>query len=254
MKYIILIASLFWVTINYAQHPQDNHQKIMNKISKETPQDTISIAVLLYNNVVLQDFAGPMEVFGKAKKLTKGKYKIFTVGLTSGEIHSENNLLQIKPDYTVDHFPKADYVLIPGGSMPIIEELMKNEKLSSYIKEWYASSSTKVVSVCTAAYLLANTGILDGKSATTHFFVADDFEEQFPKVKLIRDVRFVDEGTLITSSGVTSGIDAALYIVEKHSGKKIQEMISRALQYNYGENEKWPVAPHGMRYRSKRNN
>jgi len=226
----------------------------MNKISEEIPQDTITIAVLLYNNVVLQDFAGPMEVFSKAEKLTRGKYKMFTVGLTSGEIHSENNLLQIKPDYTVDYFPKADYVVIPGGSMQVIEELMKNEKLSTYIKEWNASSSTKVVSICTAAYLLANTGILDGKSATTHFFVADDFEEQFQKVNLIRDVRFVDEGTFITSSGVTSGIDAALYIVEKQSGKKIQEMISRALQYNYIINEKWPIAPNGMRYRNKKDN
>ncbi len=237
-----------------AQQKPEAHQLKMDKVSdKVEKQDTVKIAVVLYNNIVLQDFAGPMEVFSKAKNLTKGKYKIFTVGLDAKEIYTENNLLKIQADYTLEKFPKSDYIIIPGASMPTIKELMNNEKLKSSIIQWNENPETTVVSVCTASYLLANSGILNRKKATTHYFVADDFEEHYPKIQLIRNVRFVDEGKMMTSSGITSGIDAALHIVEQNSGEMIRAMINRALQYNFGENENWPIAPNGMRYQSEKN-
>lgn len=234
-----------------AQQKKETHQQKMDNISKNAQKDTISIAVLLYNNVVLQDFAGPIEVFSKAQNLTKGKYKTFTFGLESEDIYTENNMLKMKADYTLDNLPKADYIIIPGASMPVIQELMKNEKLKKFIQQQNTNISSKIVSICTASYLLANSGILDGKKATTHYFVADDFEEKFQNIKLIRNVRFVDEGKIITSSGITSGIDAALYIVGENSGNKIRDMINRALQYTYEQNEPWPVVPSGMNYRSQ---
>lgn len=238
--------------MNYAQVSKSNHQQKMNTLSQTVQQDTVSIAVLLYDNIVLEDFAGPMEVFSKAQSLTKGKYKTFTVSLKSKDIHTENDLLKITTDYSLNNFPKADYILIPGASMPVIKNLMKDNTLKTFLQQENADPKTKIVSVCTASYLLANAEILNGKKATTHFFVADDFEEQYPKIQLIRNVRYVNEGKIITSSGVTSGIDAALYIVGLHSGKMIQGMINRALQYTYSENEKWPVAPNGMRYKSEK--
>ncbi len=234
----------------YAQQHRDSHQQKMNSIVQE--KDTISIAILLYDNVVLQDFSGPMEVFDKAQNLTKGKYKTFTIGLKSKEIHTENSLLKITTDYTLRDFTKADYIIIPGASMPVIKELMTDKILTKFIQRENTKVKTKIVSVCTASYLLANAGILDGKKATTHYFVAEDFREQYPNVQLVQNVRYVDQGKIITSSGVTSGIDAALYIVGQHSGEMIQGMINRALQYTYGQNEIWPIAPQGMRYRSEK--
>ena len=252
MKKVITLLFSFFGLMIYAQIPISNHQQKMKEISEKIQQDTVKIAILLYDNVVLQDFAGPIEVFSKAQNLTKGKYKTFTVGLKSKNIHTENNLLNITADYLLNDFPKADYVLIPGASMPVIKSLMKDETLKDFIQQANANQNSKMISICTASYLLANAGVLDGKNATTHYFVADDFEEQYPKIQLIRNVRYVDEGKIITSSGVTSGIDAALYIVGLHSGKMIQGMINRALQYTYSENEKWPVAPNGMRYKSEK--
>lgn len=252
MKKLLKLTFSFFGLILYAQISTENHLKQMNDISNINKQDTITVAVLLYDDVVLQDFAGPIEVFDKAQNLTKGKFRTFTVGLSSKEIHTENNLLKITADYTLEHFPKADYIIIPGASMPIIQKLTENELLTSFLKKENADPKTKIVSVCTASYLLAKAGILDGKKATTHYFVADDFEEQYPKIQLVRNVRFVDEGKIITSSGVTSGIDAALHIVGQHSGETIQGMINRALQYTYGQNETWPTAPKGMRYRSEK--
>ncbi|WP_313374377.1 DJ-1/PfpI family protein [Chishuiella sp.] len=247
MKYILL---MILSTNLYAQQHRDSHQQKMNSIVQE--KDTISIAILLYDNVVLQDFSGPMEVFDKAQNLTKGKYKTFTIGLKSKEIHTENSLLKITTDYTLRDFTKADYIIIPGASMPVIKELMTDKILTKFIQRENTKVKTKIVSVCTASYLLANAGILDGKKATTHYFVAEDFREQYPNVQLVQNVRYVDQGKIITSSGVTSGIDAALYIVGQHSGEMIQGMINRALQYTYGQNEIWPIAPQGMRYRSEK--
>jgi transcriptional regulator GlxA family with amidase domain len=252
MKKIITFLFSFFGLMIYAQIPTSNHQQKMNKISEKIQQDTVKIAILLYDNVVLQDFAGPIEVFSKAQNLTKGKYKTFTVGLKSKNIYTENNLLNITADYLLNDSPKADYVLIPGASMPVIQSLMKDETLKDFILQANANQNSKMISICTASYLLANAGVLDGKNATTHYFVADDFEEQYPKIQLIRNVRYVDGGKIITSSGVTSGIDATLYIVGLHSGKKIQGMINRSLQYSYSEKEKWPVAPNGMRYKSEK--
>lgn len=233
----------------YAKYAPESHSQKMDAIAKAAQQDTVKIAILLYNDITIQDFAGPLEVFSKAKNLTKGKYKTFTVGLSSGRIVSENSLLKIQPDYPIENFPAADYVIIPGASMPVINELMKDEKLNLYINKWNTDPNIKLVSICTASYLLANTGILNDRKATTHYYVADDFAETYPKVQLIRDVRYVDERKIITASGVTSGIDAALYIVGQHSGEPIQAMINRALQYNYSTNEKWPVPAKGMKYR-----
>jgi len=135
--------------------------------------------------------------------------------------------------------------------MPVVKGLMKDEKLKSFINEWNTNPETKIVSICTASYILATSAILNGKTATTHYFVADNFEEQYPKIQVIRNVRYIEEDKVIASSGVTSGIDAALYIVGQHSGEIIQGMINRALQYNCGKNEKWTEAPNGIWYRSE---
>lgn len=241
MKYLILILLV---------HLNLSAQEIKNPSSPDMKNDTLNIAVLLYDNVVLQDFSGPMEVFSKAKSLTHGEYNIYTVGLHSKNISTENDLLKVTTDYTLDNFPAADYIIIPGANMKIIEGLENNKVLADFIRKENSNPSTKIVSICTASYLLAYSGILNDKKATTHYFVADDFSKKFPQITLIRDVRFVDEGKVITSSGITSGIDAALYIVGLRSGEKIQEMINRALQYNYGENNKWPTAMKNMSYKS----
>lgn len=242
MKYSILIF-LIHFSLNAQKNKYSSFENIKN--------DTINIAVLLYDNVVLQDFSGPIEVFSKAKNLTDGKYNIFTIGLDSRNISTENKLVKITTDYTLNNFPPADYVIIPGANMKVIEELKNNHSLIDFIKKENNNPYSKIVSICTASYLLAYSNILNNKMATTHYFVAHDFSEKFPEVKLIRDVRFVDEGKIITSSGITSGIDVELYIVGLHSGKRIQEMINNALQYNYGHNQKWPTPKKGMKYKSK---
>lgn len=229
---------------------QVNHAETMDEIGRATDAShkLIKIAVLVYDDIVLQDFAGPMEVFSKARNLTHGKYEVFTVGLFEGPVETENGLLEVIPDFTISNMPHADFLIVPGASMPVIEEMLQKETLHDFLVDWSSRDDTTTVSICTASYLLADTGLLNGARATTHYFVADDFSSRFPEIKVIRDIRFVDAGRFLTSSGVTSGIDAALHIVGENSGVRFRDMISRALQYEYHVEDAWPVAPNGMRY------
>ena len=143
--------------------------------------------------------------------------------------------------------PEIDYFIIPGASMSTINNLVNEKPLINFIKN-SSDEDTTLVSICTGSYLLASTGLLNDKRATTHYFVADDFSKQFKAIDVVKDVRFVDEGKFITSSGITSGIDASLHIVGQNSGLKIRGMIERALQYSFHQEEDWPVAPNGMKY------
>ena len=162
-----------------------NHNKMMDSITKSTESEIEiqKIAILIYQDVVLQDFAGPIEVFSKAKKLTKGKYEIFTVALDTSIIKTENNIIKLKPDYTITNMPDANYLIIPGASMPVINTLVENNTFTNFITDWNHKEKTKTVSICTGSYLLANTKALDHKKATTHYFVADDFSKQYPQIK-----------------------------------------------------------------------
>lgn len=249
-----LCAFLLLVVTGYGHADQirsaQSHQHTMDTIAEQAQQDqaTVSIAVLVYNDVVLQDIAGPIEVFSKAKKLTGGQYQFFTVGLNEGPVAAEQHTLQFTPDYSLATMPEADYLIIPGASMPVIDKLMQSQQLADFLANWLRQTDNKIVSVCTGAYLLANTGALNGKKATTHFFVADDFAARFPEVELVRHVRFVEDQPFISSSGVTSGIDAALYIIGKESNPTLRDMIARALQYNHRQYEDWPVAAKDMHF------
>ncbi|MEM8860941.1 MAG: DJ-1/PfpI family protein [Chloroflexota bacterium] len=223
----------------------------MTKHHNSYSKDSISLAVLIYPGVVLQDFAGPLEVFSKAKNLSKGKYRTFTVAESLDVVKTENNTVSISPDYTLENMPDADYLIIPGGNMKIVNQLVEDETYNQFIVRWDEKPRAKVVSICTGAYILAGSGLLNGKKATTHFFVADDFSQAFPLVELVRDVRFVEDGRYITSSGITSGIDAALHIVDSLSGRQMRASIARALQHQFHNEEDWPVSPSGGKYSRK---
>lgn len=256
MKKILILFITFSLLISFQPIARavDEHELKMKMIADSVQQmhSDITIAVLLYDGIVLQDFAGPMDVFSKAKNLTKGKYHVFTVAVDNSIVTTENHFLTITPDYSFATMPDADYLILPGASMPVMNALIEQDDLKTLITDWNNRENTKTVSICTAAYLLANSGVLNNKKATTHYFVADDFSKQFPNIDVIRDVRFVDEGKYITSSGVTSGIDVALYIVGQNSGEHLKSMIGRALQYQFHEQEDWPKSQYGMKYERKK--
>lgn len=210
-------------------------------------QKTINVAILLYPGMELQDFAGPTDVFVKAGEVTRGQYNVYTVAFNKEMVYTEAHKIGIQPAYDIHTMPKPNVLVIPGAPMTVIDSLSKDSSLLSFLR--YSRDSVDVtMSVCTGAYLLGSAGVLDHHHATTHFFVADDFEETFPAVKVVRAVRYVDEGNIITTSGVTSGIDGALHLVERYSGEQLAGMTARGMQYTPHKEETWPVSPAGMKY------
>lgn len=182
-----------------------------------------TICFYLQNGVEILDLAGPMEAFAFAG------FKIFTVSKTQDPILAQG-ILKIIPDFSIQNAPDADILVVLGGNTPVayndpevISWILSREKQTEHF-----------FSVCSGAFILAKAGLLDGFTATTFHSRIDELREAFPKVKVLSKVRFVDNGRVITTAGVSAGIDGALHLISKIKGEKVtQEVV------DYMEYEKW---------------
>jgi len=181
-----------------------------------------NVAIFIHNGVEILDFAGPSEVFAS----TEG-FNVYTVSLTNEPIISQG-FIKITPTYSLANCPKPDIVVLPGGNTgPFIE----NKPLIDWIKN--ASTQAEVMlSVCTGAGLLAKAGLLDGKQATTFHSYIEPLQRATPKAKILRNTRFVDNGQIITTAGVSAGIDGALHVVAKLKGQAIATQTARYMEYD----------------------
>jgi putative intracellular protease/amidase/YHS domain-containing protein len=207
----------------------DNHSKPI-EVTAETgslkPPDKgqIPVAFLISDGAVVIDFCGPWEVFQDV--MIPGKeempFRLYTVAETNKPIRTSGGM-QIVPDYTIQNAPAPKVIVIPAQSQP-----------SPAILEWITKSSKSTdvtMSVCTGAFLLAKTGLLKGKSATTYHGAFGRFATQFPDVQLKRGARFVENGNLATAGGLSSGIDLALRVVERYYGREVARKTAYDLEY-----------------------
>ncbi len=202
-------------------------------------QEKMKIGVFVYPEMELQDFAGPTDVFVKANRFTDDQYELLLFSEDGKLIDTEKNAVSIAPKYSFKTLPKVDMIIIPGTPIEVATTLSKKSDIKQFLIS-QKQSGTTMVSVCTGAYFLANSGLLDGHKFTTHYLDAVELGESLPHAEVVLNVRFVDSGQILTASGITSGIDLALYIVEKYSGKKVQDMISKIMQYEYHIEQQWP--------------
>ena len=189
----------------------------------------VKVGIVLFNEVEVLDFAGPYEVFSLA---SKGKEKIFevkTIGET-GEIISARNGLKVLPDFNFKDNLILDILIIPGGYGA--EEIeIRNPKMI----EWIKLQQNKVeilASVCTGALLLAEAGVLDNKKATTHWMDLNRLEKEYPKVAVIRNVKFVDEGNTLTSGGISAGINMSFHIIKRLFGVEVAKDTAKRMEYD----------------------
>ncbi len=179
-----------------------------------------TIAFYLQDGVEVLDFAGPMEVFAYAG------YKVFTVS-EKKEIIQSQRILNIMPAYSIEDAPKADILAFFGGNAsaastnPKVIEWVKNQQDVHYY-----------FSVCTGAFILAEAGTLDGKVATTFHDALDDLENSYPAVDVRYNVRFVDNGKVITTAGISAGIDGALHLVAKLQGVNAAKRTAYYMEYD----------------------
>ncbi len=170
-----------------------------------------TVAVLLFEGVELMDFAGPAEVFLVADE--GQAFRVVTVAASTKPLKTMGGIT-VTPDFTFDTAPKADVLVVPGGNTGAVGKAGR-----AWLKK--ASGEAEItLSVCFGAFLLAEAGLLDGKEATTHAWGIDGLKKAAPTCKVVRGRRFVDSGKVVTTAGVTAGIDGALHVVERLLGKE----------------------------------
>jgi putative intracellular protease/amidase/YHS domain-containing protein len=192
---------------------------------------TIPVAFLISDGAVVIDFAGPWEVFQDVMlDDLRMPFHPYTVSAKAAPIHASGGM-RIVPDFTFANAPVPKVIVIPAQSDD-----------SPAVLDWIRKASQTAdvtMSVCTGAFLLAKTGLLDGKSATTHHNSYKIFERQFPKIALKRGARFVEAGNLATSGGLTSGMDLAMHVVERYFGRESAELDAYYMEY---QGEGWKDA------------
>jgi len=191
---------------------------------KPPDKGQIPVAFLISDGAVVIDFCGPWEVFQDA--MIPGSqempFRLYTVAETKKPIRTSGGM-QIVPDYTVQDAPPPKVIVIPAQSS-------RSPALLEWIKK--SSKTTDVtMSVCTGAFVLAKTGLLSGKSATTYHGAFERFAMQFPDIQLKRGARFVENGNLATAGGLSSGIDLALRVVERYYGREVARKTAYNMEY-----------------------
>jgi transcriptional regulator GlxA family with amidase domain len=179
------------------------------------PKGQILAAFVVGPRSVVIDFAGPWEAFNDVMSSSKNGDMTSAFNTVMVSDHAEPldfAGMIVTPKYTYANFPAQPNVIVMGAQGEYSPEKI------AWIKH-AAKGADVVMSVCTGAFLLAQTGLLDGLRATTHHDAYDDFEKQFPKVHLVRGPRFVDNGKIATSGGESSGIDLAFHIVSRYYGE-----------------------------------
>lgn len=193
----------------------------------------LNVAVLIYDQVEVIDLTGPIDVFTKANVINNNKYNVYTVGINNSTINTENNTLQITPKYIIYDCPPPDLIIIPGAHPDKIMELCNDIEFNNIVIKWIKDigKDKTIMSVCTGAILLGKTGLLDNKKSTTHFMALDILENMYPKTKVIKDVKYIEDENIITTAGVTSGIDGAIYLIKKYNGENIAKEIAKIMEY-----------------------
>ncbi|WP_142395565.1 DJ-1/PfpI family protein [Bacillus sp. M21] len=188
-----------------------------------------SVGIFLFNDVEVLDFAGPFEVFSITKVHEEKPFTVYTVS-QNGEMITARNGLKVKPDYSIEDLPPVDILIIPGG-----KGARENEVKNDIIINWVCQQMKEVklmTSVCTGALLLAKAGLLEGLKATTHWASIQTFKKDFPNVEVMENVKFVDEGHIITSAGISAGINMSFHIVKNLLGVEIAEETAKNMEYD----------------------
>lgn len=194
-----------------------------------------NVAILIFDAVEVLDFAGPFEIFSVAggRDDTPAPFNAYTVAQASGPITARNGLV-VTPHHPIHACPPPDLVLIPGGFGA--RDAMKNPVLLDWVKRTHASSEL-TLSVCTGSLILGAAGLLDGLNSTTHHGAYELLESVAPQTSVIRGVRFVDNGKVVTSAGVQAGMDMALHVVARLLGLATAEETARYIEYDWRTSE-----------------
>jgi transcriptional regulator GlxA family with amidase domain len=187
------------------------------------------VAIAIFDEVEVLDFAGPFEVFGVCgRRSGPVPFEVYTIAEGPRPVIARNGLSVNPMRVFDDASARADIVLVPGGFGTRRE--MRNPAMLQWVRR-AAADAELVLSVCTGALILGSAGLLDGLEATTHFGAYDELQAAAPSCVVRRDMRYVDSGRIITSAGVSAGIDMSLHVVARLLGDDAARETARYMEY-----------------------
>lgn len=191
-----------------------------------------NVAILLFDEVEVLDFAGPFEIFSVTGRRSGGEvpFNVYTVAEKTPI--SARNGLSINPSYLLDTCPPPDIIVVPGGNGT--RRAMHEAHILDWVRQMDARTEL-TLSVCTGALVLGTAGLLDGLQATTHYGAYDLLQETVPSAAVQRGVRYVDSGRIITSAGVQAGMDMSLHVIARLLGHEVAEETARYIEYEWRE-------------------
>jgi len=187
-----------------------------------------NVAILIFDGVEIIDSMGPYEVFGAAG------FHVYTVGATRQAVRSAMGQ-SLVPAFTFADAPAPDVLVVPGGG---VYGAQHDAATLEFVRNTTAKT-TITMSVCNGAFILAQAGLLDGLGATTTAGNLARLRTQFPKIDVVDDQRYVDNGHIITTGGLSAGIDGALHVIDREFGRPRAEQIARGIEYRWDPTSKW---------------
>jgi transcriptional regulator GlxA family with amidase domain len=196
----------------------------------------MNVGILLFDDVEVLDFSGPFEVFSVAAKTISEAggdppFTVFTLAERAGLIRCAGGL-KVQPDYTLEDHPPIHLLVVPGGWGTRRE--VENTRLIEWIRE-QAAHAQLMTSVCTGAFLLGRAGLLEGRRVTTHWASIERLRRSLPNATVLENARFLDEGNVVTSAGISAGIDMALHLVARLHSAELAQQTARRMEYLSGQ-------------------
>ena len=202
---------------------------------------TRNVGIFLFPEVEVLDFAGPYEVFSVASRVAvrdgamrEAPFRVTTIARSAAPVRARHGL-QVVPDVTLESHPRLGLLIVPGAVVP--PSLGDGAALS-----WIAATAAQAeiaASVCTGAFLLAKAGLLDGHEATTHWADVAELRAAFPAVTVVERRTWIDQGHIVTSAGISAGIEMSLHLVARILGETVARATARQMEY------RWPEAACG---------
>jgi len=198
------------------------------------------VGILVFDDVEVLDFCGPFEVFSvtrlneERRREDPSPFEVLLIAQQPGVVTAAG-ALKVIPDVTLDACPALDVLVVPGGWGT------RREIHNTALLDWIARQGRQVktlTSVCTGAMLLGHAGLLDGRRATTHWRSLDWMSESFPQVTVERALHVVEDGHVVTSAGISAGIDMALRVVARYHGDAIARATARQMEYPFPDDNR----------------
>lgn len=197
---------------------------------------TQTIGILIFDGIEVLDLGGPFEVFSVASRVAVSKrgeampFQPVLIGLSTLPAVARGGF-RVLPDATLDDHPPLDVLMVAGG---VVDGIQHHEA----VIEWLQTQAQKVgvvASVCTGAFVLAEAGLLGGLKVTTHWEDQPELARQFPELSVVPEVSWVDQGRVVTSGGISAGIDMSLHLVERLHSRELALATAKQMEYRWTE-------------------